>query len=162
MRLIALRVSNTMLKSGVSLVFCFLLPAPYKMQLPASFFSLIATVLALTGALLLSCAISNLMNIILLRIELGPGLVNLLTAIIIVFSGMLVPLSFFPNWTQPILRALPFAGLMDFPGGLYCGIILPSHLLFILSKQLLWIAALISLGHWTLNKKLKKLVIQGA
>ena len=162
MRSAAFRLSNTILKSGLALVVCLLLPPPYRMQLPVSLFSLIATILALIGALLLSCSISNLMNIMLLRVELGPGFVNLLNALIVVFSGLLVPLSLFPDWLHPILRALPFAGLMDFPSGLYTGVIPTSQLFFVLAKQLLWTSALILLGQWRLNKGLKKLVIQGA
>lgn len=160
-RIAALRISNLALKSGLALVFALLLPAPYGMQLPVSWAALVVTAVALCGAFLLSCAFSNLMNILLLKIELGPGLNSLVISTIMVFSGVLVPLSVFPDWLQPVLRALPFAGLMDFPCALYTGIIPVSEAWFVLGKQVFWIVALILFGKWRYKMAVQQTVIQG-
>ena len=34
---------------------------------------------------------------------------------------MVIPLPLFPDWAQPVLHALPFAGLMDLPARIYTG-----------------------------------------
>jgi ABC-2 type transport system permease protein len=157
----AMRLSNTALKSGLGLIVCALLPAPYGIQAPASFLSLLAAILSLIAALLLSCSFTNLANTFLLQVELGPGINNLLNALITIFSGMLVPLALFPDWLQPFLRMLPFAGLMDFPLELYIGLIPYSDLFFVLARQIFWIVALVLLGRWRLKKGLQRTVVQG-
>lgn len=160
-RVAALRLSNTLLKSWISLIICVLLPAPYGIQPPVSWAALGLTVLALMGALLLSCALTNLMSTFLLWVELGPGLNSLFLSIITLCSGMLVPLSIFPDWAQPILRMLPFAGLMDFPCSFYTGIIPLSAAWNVLGRQWLWIIVLVWFGKWRLAKGLRRTVIQG-
>lgn len=161
MRAAALRLSNTILKSSVALIVCMLLPKPYGIQAPVSMEALIATILAFFCALLLSSSFSNVMNALLVRVELGQGITSLLYAIITVLSGMLVPLSIFPDRLQPILRLLPFAGLMDLPCSLYTGIIPVNQVYIVIFKQLFWTFMLILLGRNILSKGLLKTVIQG-
>lgn len=161
MRAMAMRLSGTLLKSWLTFLIAVLLPAPFGIQAPVSSLAVLATGAALIGALLLSCALSNLMNIALLRVELGPGLNSLIMSMIVIFSGMLVPLTVFPDWLQPILRSLPFAGMIDFPSALYTGIIPVQKVWNLLGRQLFWILALVLLGRWLMQKSLRRTVIQG-
>lgn len=161
MRAAAMRISNAILRSGIAIIICFLLPKPYCIQPPISIYALIGTISSLICALLLSCSFGNLMNVFLLNIELGPGINNLIYALVTIFSGMLVPLALFPDWMQPILRTLPFAGLIDFPCAIYTGIMSLNQLWFSILKQLIWTCILIFLGRIGLAKGLKKTVIQG-
>lgn len=160
-RIAANRLSNILLKSWIPIIVCIILPAPYGIQPPVSWGAFAAFAAALIGALFLSCALSNLMNVSLLRVELGPGLNNLFFAVIVLGSGMLVPLSVFPDWLQPIFRALPFAGMMDFSCSLYTGIIPVSAAGSLLGRQWLWVIVLVWLGKWRLAKGLRRTVIQG-
>ncbi|MDT8719289.1 ABC-2 family transporter protein [Clostridium sp. 19966] len=160
-RSMASRVANTLLKSGIALIICFLIPEPYRLQPPSSLTALLGSILLLFGALLLSCSFSNFMNTILLNVELGPGLNNLLSAIITVFSGSLVPLSIFPDWIKPVLTALPFSGLIDYPCEIYTGIMPAAGVPQLFLRQLLWIVILTAVGRWNLARFLKKTVIQG-
>lgn len=161
MRLVAMRLSNTLMRSWMVLVVSGFLPGAFRMLPPVSGLALGATVLALFGALLLSCAFTNLMNTFLLRVELGPGLNNLMVTFTIILSGMVIPLAVFPDWLQPVLRALPFAGLMDFPAGLYTGVIPLRQAWGMLGRQVFWIAVLVVLGRWRMNRGLRRTVIQG-
>lgn len=161
MRAVALRLSNTILRSSAALIVCILLPKPYGIQPPVSMEALIATIFAFFCALLLSCSFSNIMSALLIRVELGQGITSLFYAIVTVLSGMLTPLSIFPDWLQPLLRLLPFAGLMDLPCSLYTGIIPVSQVLLVLFKQLFWTFMMILLGRYILTSGLRKTVIQG-
>lgn len=161
MRLAGMRLSNMLMRSWMVLAVGVFLPGTYRMLPPASGLTLGVTVLALFGTLLLSCAFSNLMNTFLFKVELGPGLNSLMVTFTVILSGMVVPLAVFPDWLQPVLRALPFAGLMDFPAGLYTGIIPVNQAWAMLSRQLFWIAALVVLGRWRMNRGLRRTVIQG-
>lgn len=160
-RAMASRVSNVILRSFIALIICFLIPEPYRLQLPASLTALFASILLLLGALILSCSFTNFMNTLLLKVELGPGLNNLLSALITVFSGALVPLAIFPNWIKPLLSSLPFSGLMDYPCEVYTGAMSAALVPQLFLKQLLWIVLLVLAGRWNLSRFLKKTVIQG-
>lgn len=160
-RIAAIRISGTLLKSWLTFLIAILLPAPFGILPPVSVQALVATLVLLGGALLLSCALTNLMNISLLRVELGPGLNSLIVSMVVIFSGMLVPLTIFPDWLQPVLRALPFAGMIDFPSSLYTGLIPVQQVWGLLGRQIFWIVALVLLGRWRMQKALRRTVIQG-
>ncbi len=157
-RTLATRFAPTVLRSVpiflVSLLF-------FGLQLPASPTAAGAWVLATLGALLLSCAISNLISISLLWTIAGDGVVNLVQASIFIFSGMIVPLPLFPAWTRPLLDVLPFRGLVDLPFRLYMGHMPPQEVFAVLGHQLLWTAGLVLLGRWLLARGTRRLVVQG-
>jgi ABC-2 type transport system permease protein len=112
-------------------------------------------------ALLLSSALSTLINITLMWTVSADGMVVMLTALVTLLSGMTVPLPLFPDWAQPVLRALPFAGLVDLPYRVYLGDIAPSGLPGVMLRQLLWTAALALFGRWLLARGLRRIVVQG-
>ncbi len=131
------------------------------MRPPASLASAVAWALATIGAVLLGSAITTLMNISLLWTVSGEGISQLVPAMVLVFSGMAVPLPLLPDWAQPILNALPFRGLIDIPFRLYIGHIPPQEVWPLLAHQLAWTAALILLGRWVLAHGQRRLVVQG-
>ena len=131
------------------------------LQPPPSWASAGAWMAATLGALLLGCAIFTLMNISLFWTLSGEGLSRIAPTVVIVFSGMLVPLPLLPDWAQPILNALPFRGLVDVPFRLYLGHISPGEILPLLAHQLAWAVAFIVLGRRLLARGLRRLVIQG-
>ena len=131
------------------------------MQPPASLTAGLACAAAIGGALLLGCAITTLMNISLLWTVSGDGISQLVPVLVVVLSGMALPLPLFPAWAQPLLRVLPFAGLVDTPFRLYVGHLPVSQLPSLLAHQLAWSAALILLGRWVLARGLRRLVVQG-
>jgi ABC-2 type transport system permease protein len=131
------------------------------LQAPPSLASGLAFVAAMFGALLLSCAITNLMNISLMWTVSGEGITGLVPALVVIFSGMIVPLPFFPDWAQTVLRVMPFAGLVDTPFRLYLGHIPASDLPIYLAHQLGWTVAFVILGRWILSRGLRRLTVQG-
>lgn len=128
---------------------------------PASVASAAAWAVATLGAVLLGCAITTLMNISLLWTVSGDGISQLVAAVVMVFSGMLVPLPLLPRWAQPVLSALPFRGLIDTPFRLYLGHIPPAQAGPLLAHQLAWTAAILLCGRWILARGVRRLVVQG-
>jgi ABC-2 type transport system permease protein len=84
-----------------------------------------------------------------------------MTTLVTFLSGMIVPLPLFPDWAKPIVQALPFAGLVDFPFRVYTGHIPPQATVWVVQHQLLWTAALVILGRWLLSRGLRRVVVQG-
>ena len=78
----------------------------------------------------LSCALTTLLNITIMWTVSGQGAANLSYMAVTLFSGMIVPIPFFPEWAQTIINVLPFRGLLDTPYRLYLGHIPTGDLLF--------------------------------
>jgi len=157
-RSVATRTAPTLLRSIPIFVLAMLY---FGMRFPPSAASGGAWALATLGAIVLGCAISTLINISLMWTISGEGVSRLIPAMVMIFSGMLIPLPLFPNWAQSILAFLPFAGLVDTPFRLYMGEIPPSHVFMVLAHQLGWTLALIAIGRFVLSRGIRVLVVQG-
>ncbi|MFH1568222.1 MAG: ABC-2 family transporter protein [Gemmatimonadota bacterium] len=157
-RAVALRCAPTLLRSVPILALAGLF---FGLNAPASAASLGAFLVALLGAVLLSSAFTVLLNTTLMWTVAGEGVSHLVFGLIMMLSGMVVPLPLFPDWSQPVLTALPFRGLADVPFRLYTGHLPPADLLPALLHQLAWTAALVLLGRSLLAAGKRRLVVQG-
>ena len=158
---IAMRVAPTLLRAiPVFVVALFCLPPRYALSMPTAR-GFMAWILATTGALLLGCAITNLMNISMLWTIGGEGIYRLVPALVIVLSGMAVPLPLFPDWSQGLLELLPFAGLVDTPARFFIGQLAPVEIWVFLRRQLIWTAILVIGGRKLLDRGLRRVVVQG-
>jgi ABC-2 type transport system permease protein len=113
------------------------------------------------GAVLLSAALTTLMNVTLMWTIAGDGISMIIASLATMFGGLVIPLALFPDWAKPVLYALPFAGLLDFPSRVFTGNIAPEHAVWVVAHQLAWTAAFIALGRWLLSRGLRRLVVQG-
>ena len=157
-RAIAMRTAPTILRAVPLFAITF---AFFGMELPPSWQSTAAWIIATISALILSGALTTFASIIMFWTIAGEGIGRLMPMAVIVFSGMLLPLPLCPEWAQPILEALPFRGLIDTPYRLYLGHIAPAELPRLLLHQIFWIITLILWGRWQLARNIKRLVIQG-
>jgi len=89
------------------------------------------------------------------------GVVTLALTVSLFFSGMVLPLTFFPVWLRAIAHALPFAAIMQTPIDVWLGKHHGASLVGILALQAAWALVLLALGRVTLRFGAKKLVIQG-
>lgn len=160
-RILATRLAGTVLRILPVLVVAFcLLPEEYCMQLPPGSAAFGYFALSLIFAVLLGCAISNLITISVL-FTIGDGVERLLPACMMIFTGMVIPLSFFPDWSQLIFKILPFSGLVDTPYKFYLGIYGREELIFTLLHQSGWIILLVALGKYLISRAQKRIVVQG-
>jgi len=157
-RSIAWRTAPTLMRCIPILVLAF---AFFGLRLPATPAAGAAWVVSMAGALLLSAAMTTLLTIILLWTVSGEGLNVLFTALVILCSGMNIPLPLFPDWIRGIMEALPFRGLVDSPYRLYVGYAQPAEVAGLLLQQLAWAAAIILGGVLLLRRGLRRLSING-
>lgn len=165
-RALAWRTAPTMLRAMPLVVFVtMILPLvgleEWRLTAPPSIASAVAFAATIVCTLLLGCALTTLINVILLWTLNGEGVVLLMTAMVTFFSGMTIPLPLFPDWAQPVVQALPFAGLVDLPFRVYIGHIAPGDVWPVLRHQLLWTAGLVILGRWLLSRGMRRIVVQG-
>jgi ABC-2 type transport system permease protein len=91
----------------------------------------------------------------------GESLEYLLQGILMLLSGSLVPLWFFPEALQPVVRMLPFAWVGFHPAAVYLGKVGVAEALWLLGVGLGWAALLLALAAtiWWLVRH--RLVVQG-
>lgn len=157
-RCIAYRVAPALLRSipitTIALLFL-------GMQPPTSWPAFFGWVATTGGAVLLSGAIGALLAITLFWTLQADGVTRIVSSLVVVFSGLIIPLPLFPEWAQAALNALPFRGLMDVPFRVYMGHIPFSRVTLELALQLAWTGAVVLLGRWMLAHGTRRLVVQG-
>jgi ABC-2 type transport system permease protein len=117
--------------------------------------------LSAVAVVLLSAAITVLINVAMVSVmdERGP---NILAAPFVnFFSGMIVPLAFFPDWLRPFLRAQPLAGLVDIPFSIWFGGLTGWSAIGFIALQFGWVIVLALFGRWALERVMRRLVVQG-
>jgi len=157
-RAMAYRTAPTLLRAVPLLTLALLF---FGMGLPASPEAGLAFALSMIGALLISCAFTTLVNVTMMWTVSGQGAANMAGIAVTIFTGMVVPIPFFPEWAQAVMEVLPFRGIVDTPYRLYLGHIPTSEALFHLGHQLAWTAALVLAGRWVLSRGVSRLVVQG-
>jgi ABC-2 type transport system permease protein len=76
-------------------------------------------------------------------------------------GGTFVPLVLFPDWIEPVVRALPFASMMGLPVEVFLGKHVGVELLGVYALQVFWLAALCLVGRAVLARAVRKLVVLG-
>ena len=90
------------------------------------------------------------------------GMVQLTGLVFIFFSGMVLPLGFFPGGLRAVADALPFAAIVQLPGEVF----LSKHrslaeLAPVLVRQAAWLVALVLAGRLVLALAWRRVVVQG-
>ena len=166
MRTMATRVASASLRCiPIVLVAGIALPIlgieGWSLAPPPSAAAALAFPVALLAAVALGCAITMLVHVSLLWTISGEGLAVVMPAAVTIFSGMVVPLPLFPDWSQPLLAALPFRGLADVPYRLYTGDIPADQAFGPIALSFLWVVVLIVLGRSFLARGKRVMVVQG-
>ena len=84
-----------------------------------------------------------------------------MVAIGFLLAGAIVPIPMMPQSVQAILNYFPFRYVSDLPYRIYIGNINGLDAVIQICIQVCWTIGLIIVGKIVMNKKLKKLVVQG-
>lgn len=160
-RLIAQRLVPSFLTGVPVFILAAVLPGSIRLGLPSSPDAAAAFLVSVFMAMLLGCAITNIGVISTLWPDAGDGMIRVFPAFVMILSGVLVPLAYFPDWAQTALRILPFSGLVDTPFKFYLGIIPASGLLSYGFLQLFWVVVFVLIGMLVFRRAARKLVVQG-
>jgi ABC-2 type transport system permease protein len=165
-RALAMRTAPLILRAiPILTVTMLILPlvglAEWSLAFPPSFAALAAFSVSFIGAVLLSAALTMLLTVSMMWTISGEGVNTIVPPLVIIFSGLVIPLPLFPEWIKPLLNLLPFSGLLDQPLRLFTGNLSPEALLGVLIHQAVWVAVMIWLGRFLVSRGVHKLVIQG-
>ena len=86
---------------------------------------------------------------------------GLASAFIIVVSGFVIPLPFFPETLQRVFLALPFAGIVQTPTDIFLQRVHGLDLLLALGHQVLWAVVMLAGAQLFLVVATRRVVVQG-
>ena len=109
----------------------------------------------------LGAAILMVANIIVAASLNERGVNAILTPLVIVFSGTLLPLDFYPDALRPFLHVQPFAGLVDIPFRIYFADLAGAAALQGLALQAGWTLVLVIIGRLAMERMMRRLEMQG-
>ncbi len=111
--------------------------------------------------ILLAVAVLMLANVVVAASLNERGVNAILMPTVVVFSGSLVPLDFFPDAMRPFLHLQPLAGLVDIPFRIYFADLRGAAALQGLALQAGWIVVLVALGRVAMARMMRHLEMQG-
>ena len=85
----------------------------------------------------------------------------LVSSVIIVLSGNLLPLPLFPEWAQGFLFVQPFAGVLDIPVRIYSGDLSGAAAATGIALQVGWTTAFVLIGRAWMSRCMARLQMQG-
>ena len=165
-RTVALRTATTFMRMIPMIVFAgLLLPlfglAAWALPPPASAAAALCFLVSITATVALASAITMLMHVALIWTLSGRGFNTVMTGVVVVFSGLIIPLPLFPDWMQPLLYWQPFRGLADVPYRIYGGNIDPQAAVLEIVQQVVWTALIIAGGYALMAHGKSRVVVQG-
>ncbi len=133
----------------------------WSLQPPTSLLALASFMISLALGTLLSCALTMLMNAVVIAARDDRAVNALFTPLVILLSGNEIPLLLLPDWAQGFLFAQPLASVLDLPLRIYLGELRSLELGRALALQVFWIVTLIALGRRALQRAALRLEVQG-
>jgi ABC-2 type transport system permease protein len=165
-RALAWRAAGTLLRSIPLLVTTLVLLPPiglgdWSLRPPPSLEALALFTLSMLAVLLLSSAITTLLNISVIWTVSGQGINAISNSLVVILSGMVIPLPLFPDWAQAFLFVQPLAGLVDIPYRIYFANLSGAAALGGIVLQILWTLLLIGLGRLLMARTMRRVQVQG-
>jgi ABC-2 type transport system permease protein len=146
---------------GVPTLLIGQLTLPSGLQVPGSPEAWLAWPASVTLAVTICFAWRFMLNISAFWTTDARGLGQLANATVMFLGGFVMPLSFFPDWAQPVLLALPFASIIQIPADIFVGRLAGLELLAALARQAMWAVAMLLACQLVVSRAMRRVSVQG-
>jgi ABC-2 type transport system permease protein len=133
----------------------------FPLRLPSSARHMAVFVVSVALSFLIVAAVNFIVGTFALRLQSILGLLRAKFFLLELFSGLLLPISFFPGIFQRIFGVLPFEYISYVPMLIYLGKLNGSSLLRGICIQIFWVAVLLAIGNAMWSWSSRKVTIQG-
>jgi len=128
---------------------------------PASLHHFLAFLPSVLLSFFIVAGINFAVGTLAVRLKSILGLLRAKYFLLELFSGLLLPISYFPQGLQKLFKFLPFQYISYIPVLLYLGNINGRAIATSLALQLLWVVVLFALGDAMWRWSSRKITIQG-
>ncbi len=154
---------------GESFFRLFMLTAPaavvislvFPMNGPSSILHFFAFFVSTVFSFFIVASINFIAGTCAIRLKSIQGLLRAKYFLLELFSGLLIPMTFFPKVLQKIMNYMPFQHISFTPVLIYLGKIQGERILEMLGIQLFWAVSIFFIGQWWWSTSIRKLSIQG-
>jgi len=133
----------------------------YPLRPPASIGSAGAFLASVGLSFLIVAAINFAVGTFALRLQSILGLMRAKFFLLELFSGLLLPITFFPPWAQKIMGVMPFQYISYVPMLIYLGKLHGGSLARAIGVQVFWVISLLAIGEGLWRWSSRKVTIQG-
>lgn len=147
---------NTPVLLAVALVFM-----PQDMRLVLDLPMLPLGILSLGLGMLVSASMTTILTGTYFWTISGAGINRFLPMVGSFCAGNILPLAFLPEGIRMVLRALPFASMLDAPLRILVGMTDVRTAFFVIALQLFWLLALTVIGKAIVRAGITKCMVQG-
>jgi ABC-2 type transport system permease protein len=133
----------------------------FPVQGPASRENFVIFLVSVLGSFFLMGAINFMIGTCAIPLQSILALIRAKFWLIELLSGLLIPMSFFPDRVQKILAWLPFEHIAYTPLQIYLGKFDRAAALRVLGIQWFWVVALLALAHLWWDRASRKITIHG-
>jgi ABC-2 type transport system permease protein len=133
----------------------------YPMRRPAGVGHAGAFLVSVSLSFLIVAAINFAVGTFALRLQSILGLMRAKFFLLELFSGLLLPISFFPRIVQKIMGVMPFESISYVPMLIYLGKLNGGGLVRAIAMQVVWVAVLFAIGDGLWRWSTRKVIIQG-
>ncbi|MBW8349892.1 ABC-2 family transporter protein [Bacillus sp. IITD106] len=128
---------------------------------PDNAFTIVLFAISLVISLVLKFSIVYIFSLLCFWTTSAVGIAWSRAAITNLFSGALIPLTFFPDWLKALASILPFQGIVYIPASIYLGKIQGVEAVQMLCLQLFWVFVLWMVGKIMWNWAVRQVTIHG-
>lgn len=126
-----------------------------------TFGSIVLFILSMFLGLLINIYYSYIFGLLAFKFYSIWGVGQIAEAIVMLVSGSLIPLTFFPELVQKLFNFLPFSSIVYTPAMIYLNKLSVAQIVNSMILQVIWILILIGLSKVMWNRVVNKLTIQG-
>lgn len=133
----------------------------FPVQLPTAPSAWAGFLVMLFFSFLINSQINIITGLSAFFVENNEGMMRMKRVIVDLFSGLIVPISLFPDWLSSVLKVLPFQAITYLPGSVFTGRVQGVGIWNVLGIQIVWFLALLIPIVWLYHAARQRLFVQG-
>ncbi|MBW4080824.1 ABC-2 family transporter protein [Paenibacillus sp. S150] len=133
----------------------------FPVQLPTGLSAWAGFLVMLFFSFLISSQINIITGLSAFFVENNEGMMRMKRVVVDLFSGLIVPISLFPDWLSGILKVLPFQAITYLPGSVFTGRVQGVGIWNVLGIQVIWFVVLLVPIVWLYHASRRRLFVQG-
>lgn len=133
----------------------------FPVKLPTDPMTWIIYLVMLLFSFLINSQINILTGLFAFFVENNDGMMRMKRVLVDLFSGVLIPIAFFPGWLESVMKWLPFQAITYLPSAVFTGRTPLNQAYGVMGLQVAWFAILLIPIWLVWRAALQRLFVQG-